>query len=159
MVHKERPGCIAKGAVSHCALGSYGRISLPPKQPPHLQRPNPIPLQHIPRPENPDQAIAVRGGLGVLLQLLLRQIDNPYLGNAGGGVERQLDFLVFVEAGIGDFDEEVDVLRLRMSLSIIIFPKIQNSQVRLRLGVLAERNRVLDTDSVLVRKGGSQPIV
>ena len=104
-----------------------------PKQPPHLQR--------------------------VLLQLLLRQIDDPYFRDVGGSVERQLHFLVFVKAGVGDFDEEVDVLRLRMSLSIIIFPKIQNGQVRLRLGVLAEQNRVLDTDSVLVRKGGSQPIV
>ncbi|WP_421947540.1 hypothetical protein [Phaeodactylibacter xiamenensis] len=39
--------------------------------------PKPLRSEYIPRPVNPDTAVAFRSGLGVLLQLLLRQVDDP----------------------------------------------------------------------------------
>jgi hypothetical protein len=49
-------------------------------------------------PQNPNTGIALLGRLAILLQLMILQIDDPDLRDAGLGVEGELDFLVFFQA-------------------------------------------------------------
>lgn len=54
-------------------------------------------------------AVASTIGLGVLGDGLTVDVDDPHFGNRSLGVARNLLFLVVVEGGIGDLNEEVDV--------------------------------------------------
>ena len=76
------------------------------------------------------------------------QVDQPDFRYAVSGIERHLSLSVEglpvePDGRIGDFDEQEDVRRLRMCVRIEILSGAQHGQVGLRLGVLAQSDRVL----------------
>src|SRR5205814_4442742 len=69
------------------------------------------------------------------------EFDDPILRDAVAGVERPLDVAVVVECRVGDFDQQVNVRRLRLAGAVAPPP----DHAHVRLGVRrVEYRRVLD---------------
>ncbi len=86
----------------------------------------------------------VAGGRGLAedLDALSCQVDQLDLRNPMAGIEGNLNIPVVVERGIGDFDQQQNVLRAGVDVDI---PAILNDRhVWLRLVVVIEADRVLD---------------
>jgi hypothetical protein len=64
--------------------------------------------------------IAVRGGMAIHLQALCGHVEQPDLRHPGLGIDGQFDLAVCYHRGIGNFDNQINVLRLRMRVRIEI---------------------------------------
>jgi hypothetical protein len=64
--------------------------------------------------------IAIRGWISVHLQALRGHIEQPGLRHPGPGIDGKFDLAVCHHRSIGNFDDQIDVLRLRMRARIEI---------------------------------------
>jgi hypothetical protein len=88
-----------------------------------------------------------------------RKVHQPDLGDAEPRVQRKLRFAITVDGGLCHLDEEQDIRRTGVSLRIEILPGPQQSEVRLRLRMLPQSERVLDTHNCsIANELGKQPI-
>lgn len=78
------------------------------------------------------------------------QINQPRLFDAMPSIQRQLRFSIIFRGGIRNFHDEKHVVRLGMARCVEVWTRPQYREIRLRLGVRAEMDRILDTEDDLV---------
>lgn len=78
----------------------------------------------------------------------LQEVGQPVLRDPSGGVQGRLHLPVEAHRGVGDVHDQEHVLRSRMVRREIVGTRLRDGGVRLRLGQLAEANRVLTPDDL-----------
>src|SRR2546426_12738518 len=71
-------------------------------------------------------------------------MHEPSLGDAGARVQGDLHLAVVVGRRVRDLDQEQDVSRLGVPATVEVRSGSRQANVRLRLGVAAQTDRVLD---------------
>ena len=90
--------------------------------------------------------------LGVLLDSLLANIDNPYLGNTSAGIARQFLASIIVKRTIGHFNNHEDIIRSWVRRSIEIFAWLEDCHIGLWFAMIVKLDRVLPTDNRTIAK-------
>src|SRR5215213_9429427 len=99
--------------------------------------------------------ICVTNKLGIDFNNLFRQIDDPYFGNACLCINRDFYIAVIFYRAISDLDDEKDILRLRISLSIKIISRFQQGHIRQWLRMVIDLDRILYPNDYTIT---SQPL-
>jgi len=107
-----------------------------------------------------DHAVVLVGRISVDQNPRLFEVDQPDLGDARPGVERNLDQTIDAQGGVGNFHEEQDVLGGRAAGGVEVGAGAQQDEIRLGLRAFVEPHRILRADlgmmSQSLRKKGYQ---
>ena len=79
------------------------------------------------------------------LNRVARQIDKPNFLDSRFGVVRDLDLTIKIDRPFGDFDDQKNIPRARVSRRIEVGAWVEQSDVRLRFGVIVEADGILNT--------------
>lgn len=93
-------------------------------------------------------AVTARIRLGMALQHTREHVEEPGLGDTGGGITRELPVPIVVERAILDLDDEQNLPRRRMGSPLAA---AVDDEIGLRLARIVEEDRHLDVDAILVR--------
>lgn len=87
------------------------------------------------------------------------EVHNPYLGDAGAGVKRELHRAVVAEGAVGDLDQEQDVGGAgAVAGGVEVGPRAEHGEVGLRLVEAVEADRVLGPHDGFVQAGQYQSV-
>jgi hypothetical protein len=89
------------------------------------------------------------GRLAVYLNVVLGEIDQPGFANAGATVERGFGAAIKTDGGIGNFNDQQDVLGTRVASRIKIRAWGQKGHIWLGFRAVIEVQRVLDSNKSL----------
>ena len=88
-------------------------------------------------------AVAGEVRLAISFNRRVNKVHNPHLGHARAPVGGQFFLVVEVERGVGNFNQQKHVVRLRMAAGVIVGRGLEQHHVRFRLGMVVEVERVL----------------
>ena len=97
----------------------------------------------VSREEVPTARVIVGAGVGVDLDLAVGQVDNPVDGDRGPGIGPELLTPIDGEGRPGDLDQECHVGGPGLPVHEIVIGTPEDRDVRLRLVVLGDPDRLL----------------
>jgi hypothetical protein len=99
-------------------------------------------LDGIPSSGGADVGVPVRVGIPVDLDAVARKVAQPHFGNAGPGIQRDLDVAVVLDRAVGHLDDQEGVGEGGGGFAEELRPPPDDRQVGLRLGTPVERDRI-----------------
>jgi hypothetical protein len=99
-----------------------------------------------------DASVARRPRFAVDLDFVVHKVDDPVLGDPGGGVEEALVLAILPDGRVGHFDDE--------QRGYGVLPRVvaarYDSDVRLRLRIVGERERAMLADARPLSQDGDE---